>query len=241
MGQTLQLRIMDKNIKPHLSASIICSDLSNLVKDLKSLEAGGIDSIHFDVMDGVFVPRLGLPPEVLKTIKKNSKLPIYVHLMLNNPEDYLEIFKDAEADFFIVHVENLNHLHRTIYKIKELKCKVGVALNPATSLHSLDYILDDIDLVMLMAINPGIVGHKIIPNIYKKIEDLKNKLISHPKIKIKIDGGVSFESAPLMVNKGADILVCGTSTIFKENESLKDNIKKLRKHLKTYSISPKDE
>ena len=222
-----------KTSDPHLSASIICSDFSNLVKDLKLLEAGGIDSIHFDVMDGIFVPRLGLFPEVLKTIKSNSKLPVYVHLMLNNPEDYLEVFKQAGADSFIVHVENLEHLHRTVKKIRELRCGVGLALNPATSLSVLDYVLDDIDLVMLMAINPGIVGHKIIPSIYKKIEELKTKLVNHPKIIIKIDGGVSFESSPLMVQKGVNMLVCGTSTIFKEKESLKDNIKKLRKHLRS--------
>lgn len=220
-----------KNIsrkKYYLSASIVCSDFSNLQKELKLLEKGEVDYIHFDVMDGVFVPRYGLPPEILHTIKKLTKIPVDVHLMVCNPEPYIAKFAEAGADIITVHMENNPHIHRVLQLIKDYGIKAGVALNPATPITTLEYLLDDIDLVMLMAINPGILGHKLIPVMLRKIEDLKKYLEDRQNVIIEIDGGVSFDSAKTMVLNGANMLVCGTSTIFKQKHPLDVMLNKLR-------------
>lgn len=215
-------------MKYQLSASIICADLLNLEREVKLLEKGKIDRIHFDVMDGVFVPRYGLPPEVLKFIHTQTNIPITVHMMVQYPEPYIDIFKGSGADTIAFHIEPVKHIHRVIQKIKARGMKAGVALNMATPLNCLDYILPDLDLVMLMAINPGIVGHKLIPQAYEKISDLKEKLTEYPDVLIEIDGGVTPESAPKMIKNGADILVCGNSTIFKPNVPVDQRIKELR-------------
>lgn len=216
-------------MKYQFTASIICADLLNLKKEVDLLKKGKIDRIHFDVMDGIFVPRYGLPPEVLKFIHDEINIPITVHMMVCDPEPYIDIFSKAGADTIVFHVEPVNHTHRIIQKIKMNGIKAGVALNPATPLSVLDYILPDLDLVMLMAINPGIVGHKLIPQMIIKIADLKNKIKNYPDIKIEIDGGVTFESAPKMIENGADILVCGNSSIFKKDFSVDKTIPKFRK------------
>lgn len=211
-----------------LSASIICADLLNLEKEVDLLNIGKIDRIHFDVMDGVFVPRYGLPPEILKQIHSKKNIPITVHMMVQDPESYIEVIAKAGANALVFHIEPVFHVSRVLKKIKDAGMKAGVALNPATPLSVLDYVLSDVDLIMLMAINPGIVGHKLIPETLGKISDLKNKLKNYPDIKIEIDGGVTFESAPQMIKNGADILVCGNSTIFKPDERVDQKIKKLR-------------
>lgn len=217
-----------KKEKIFLSASIICANLLNLEADIKCLEKSGIDYLHFDVMDGQFVPRLGLFPEMLSAIKKITKIPIDVHLMIENPDNYIPAFINAGASIVAVHVESTPHLNRSLRLIKSLGAKAGVVLNPATSLSVLDYILDDIDLIMLMAINPGVVGHKLIPNSLKKISDLKKKIKNYPNMLIEVDGGVSFESTKNMVKAGANMLVCGSSTIFKPNEPIDKQIQDLR-------------
>ncbi len=216
-------------MKFKLSASLICAKLIALKQELKLLEKGGIDRIHFDVMDGIFVPRYGLPPEILKEVHQVTNIPVTVHLMVSDPEPYIEVFAKAGADAFVFHIEPVFHANRVLKKVKDAGMKAGVALNPATSLGVLDYVLEDLDLVMLMAINPGILGHKLIPGMLAKIADLKNKLKNYPDIKIEIDGGVTFESAPRMIKNGADILVCGNSTIFKPDALVDQKIKELRK------------
>jgi len=228
-GIGIQISNNVKN-KYQLSASLICGSPLSLGEDIKALQLGGIDALHFDVMDGEFVPRLGLYPELLKSIKKVSKLPVDVHLMIDNPEQFIPAFVDAGADYIVVHAESTNHLHRSIQSIKRLGCKAGVALNPATPLNVLDYVLSDIELIMVMVINPGIVGHKLIPSMMQKIADIKKKIELYPNIKIEIDGGVTPGSAAKMVETGADILVCGTSSIFKGND-LADNVRKFRNHV----------
>jgi ribulose-phosphate 3-epimerase len=202
-----------------LSASIICDDFSNLKNTLRLIKKGKIDYIHFDVMDGMFVPRYGLFPEVLQTIKRLSTLPVNTHLMVQNPEPYVKIFADSGSNIITVPVEGNLHLSRTIRMVKSAGIGVGIAINPATSLSVLDYVLDEIDLILLMAINPGIIGHKLIKTTYKKIEDLRN-MIAGKKILIEVDGGVTHESASKMVEKGADMLVCGSSTIFKQKKPI---------------------
>lgn len=211
-----------------LAASLICSNILDLGAEIRSLEEGGIDYIHIDVMDGDFVPRLGLHPEMVKAVRSITDIPIDVHLMINNPESFTTDFVKAGGDIITVHAESTKHLHRTIKLIRDAGVRAGVAINPGTSLHVLDYVLDDIDLVMLMAINPGIVGHKLIPQALHKISELKKKLADHPNIIIEIDGGVNPESAPEMIRHGADLLVCGTSMIFKPDVAVGQKLKEVR-------------
>ncbi len=213
-----------------LAASLVCADMMQLGREIKLLEKARIGYIHFDVMDGVFVPRYGLHPEILQALRKITLLPVDVHLMVTDPEPYIEIFAASGATIITVHVEACAHLHRTLYKIKKTGVKAGVALNPATPLSVLDYLWDDIDLVMLMAINPGIVGHKLIPGAMQKIKDLKEK-IGGRKIIIEIDGGVTTQSAPLMIRAGAHLLVCGSSTIFRPDANVLKKTKELHNML----------
>lgn len=216
--------------KYYLSASLICANHLEFGKEVKRLERGKIDYIHFDMMDGNFVPRYGLYPELISSIKKVSKLPIDVHMMTDEPIRYVKAIADAGADIIAVHAESCKHLHYTLKNIKENGVRTGVVLNYATPLNVLDYIMEDIDIVELMAINPGIVGHKVIPGIYKKISDLKEKIIaSGKKILIEIDGGVNPDTAAEMINAGADILVCGTSAIFKPDIAVNIKINEFRK------------
>lgn len=212
-----------------LAASIICGNPLNLEADLEALEKGGIDYIHFDVMDGIFVPRYGLFPEYLKAIRSKTDLPIEVHMMVQDPEPYIDEFIRAGATILTPHIEPLSHAHRTVMKIKGAGAKVGLALNPGTSLSSIDYVLEDLDLVMLMAINPGIVGHKLIPETMKKIADLRRRIDETGKdIIIEIDGGVTPESGIQMTEAGANMLVCGTGTIFQSPAKLDDKIREFR-------------
>ncbi len=212
-----------------LAASIICGNPLNLEADLAALEKGGIDYIHFDVMDGVFVPRYGLFPEYLKAIRSKTDIPIEVHMMVEDPEPYIADFVNAGADILTPHIEPLKHVHRTIMRIKDAGVKAGLALNYGTSLSVLDYILEDLDIVMLMAINPGIVGHKLIPGTIRKIADLRQRIDEIGKdILIEIDGGVTPESGIQMASAGANMLVCGTGTIFQPPATLDDKIREFR-------------
>ncbi|MCE9642726.1 MAG: ribulose-phosphate 3-epimerase [Candidatus Andersenbacteria bacterium] len=216
----------------NLAASIICGNPLNLQKDLAALKKGKIDYIHFDVMDGVFVPRYGLFPEYLKAIRSKTNIPIEVHMMVQNPEPYIQDFVDAGATIITPHIEPLMHPHRTVMKIKNAGVQAGLALNPGTSLSTLDYVLEDLDLLMLMAINPGIVGHKLIPGTMKKIADARKRIDETGKdIFLEIDGGVTPDSGHKMVAAGANMLVCGTGTIFQPPAQLDKKIQSFRKTL----------
>lgn len=217
------------NHQCQLAASIICGNPLNLEADLAALEKGGIDYIHFDVMDGVFVPRYGLFPEYLRVIRSKTNLPIEVHMMVQDPEPYIKDFVDSGATALTPHIEPLQHPHRTIMRIKQAGVQAGMALNYGTALSSLDYILEDLDIVMLMAINPGIVGHKLIPGAMRKIADLRKRIDQIGKdIVIEIDGGVTPESGIQMKQAGANMLVCGTGTIFQPPARLEDKIAEFR-------------
>jgi ribulose-phosphate 3-epimerase len=219
-----------ENPSYQLSASLICANMLELKDTVQQIDSSGCSNIHYDVMDGVFVPRYGLYPELLSSVKTITSLPVYVHMMTVEPEKYIQAFVDAGADCISVHAEACVHLHRVINLIKNKGIKAGIVLNIATSLSVLDYVWDEIDLIMLMAINPGIVGHKIIPVIYRKINDCRRKLAEKGiyNVAIEIDGGVTMESAPKMIDAGANMLVCGSSTIFKSDRTISECVCALR-------------
>jgi ribulose-phosphate 3-epimerase len=215
-----------------IAASLICADPLNLMGDLNQLIDSKVDFIHFDVMDGSFVPRYGLYPEILTSLRKKTQIPVDVHMMVDNPEDYIQDFKIAGADYYCFHLEASKHAHRIIKKIEIAGMKPGIALNPATPVSDLKYVILDIKMVVLMAINPGIVGHKLIPSMIEKIRDLRAFAIEmgNKDLLIEVDGGVTPESAQLMLDAGADLLVCGTGTIFRPQEdTLKNKILEFRK------------
>jgi ribulose-phosphate 3-epimerase len=215
--------------QPLVAASLICSDPLNLQNDINELIKGGADFIHFDVMDGQFVPRYGLYPEILSYLTKITNIPVDVHMMVSNPEDYIDDFCNAGAAFYNFHIESTAHAHRIVKKIEKTGMKAGVAFNPATTISSLDYLIEDIKMVVLMAINPGIVGHKLIPNMINKISDLREYADKrgNSELLIQIDGGVTFESGVKMIDAGADVLVCGTGTIYRPHEDTISNKIKL--------------
>ena len=213
----------------HIAASIICGNILNLKKNIKLLEKSRVEYIHFDVMDGIFVPRYGLYPEILQTIRSLTSIPIDVHLMVQNPEPYIPLLIQSGGNIIAVHVETCPHLHRTLKIIRRHGGQPGIVINPTTPLDTIDRVIDNISMVMLMAINPGITGQKMIPGSLKKIKKLKKKLKNHPNVLIGVDGGVNNETAPQMVKAGANMLVCGSSTIFKGDIPLDQKTKQLKK------------
>ena len=215
--------------KPELSCSVISGDPLSIREDVVLLEKGGINTFHFDVMDGVFVPRLGLYPEYLHMLKGLTSLPIEIHLMLADPEPYIEHFTKFGEVKLIPHIESMRHPIRTLMKIKEEKCTAGVAINPGTHLSTIEPVIDHIDSIMLMSINPGIVGHKLLDNTYERLTTLKNMIGLDKKVKIILDGGVTFENAVQLIEAGADSIVCGAGTVFKDKNGILENTSGLRK------------
>ena len=215
---------MAQNIK--ISPSILSADFSILGDEIKSLEQAGADLIHIDVMDGHFVPNITMGPPIIKMVRKCTKLPFDVHLMISPVEKYIKAFADAGSDIITIHPEATDNLKRAVGTIKSLGKKAGVSLNPKTPIGALMDVINDIDLILIMSVNPGFAGQSFMSEVLPKVTELR-KLINDKKLKIdiEIDGGINFETAPLAVKAGANILVSGT-TIF--SGSLKDNIQKLR-------------
>jgi ribulose-phosphate 3-epimerase len=195
-----------------IAPSILSADFMRLGDEIAAAEAAGADLIHVDVMDGHFVPNITIGPMIVEGLRKITKLPLDVHLMIETPDKYLQDFASAGADYITVHVEATAHLHRTVQCIKESGVKAGVSLNPATALCSLDYILTDVDMVLLMSVNPGFGGQKFIPSAIDKLRTLRG-IIRDKKLSvlIEVDGGVKPENAPAIVAAGADILVMGSA------------------------------
>lgn len=193
-----------------VSPSLLAADFANLQRDVEMLNASVADWIHVDIMDGNFVPNISFGLPVCEAVSKHAKKPLDVHLMIVNPEKYLESFKKAGAAHISVHIEACPHLHRTIQQIKELGCKAGVALNPHTPISQLEDIISDLDLVILMSVNPGFGGQRFIHQSLEKTEKLKNLILQkNTKTLIEIDGGVNLETGKLLKNAGADALVAG--------------------------------
>ena len=198
-----------------LAPSILSADFSKLAEDVAQVEKGGADYIHVDVMDGHFVPNISYGAVVMKSLEGKTDLPFDVHLMIENPDDYLEDFMTPNTEYITVHQEACPHLHRTVQHIKSLGVKAGVSINPATSLATLDYILDDVDMVLVMSVNPGFGGQKFIPSALEKIRELAEiRRAEELDFAIEIDGGVNLDNVQEIVSAGTDIVVAG-SAVFK--------------------------
>jgi ribulose-phosphate 3-epimerase len=196
----------------YIAPSILSADFSILGEEIKKVEYAGGDVIHIDVMDGHFVPNITIGPPVVKAIKKTTKLPFDVHLMIDNPDAYIDSFIDAGADMISVHVESCNHLNRAIQKIKQRGIKASVALNPATSLSAIDWVLDDVDMVLLMTVNPGFGGQSYIESVTGKIRSLRNIIRSkNLDVDIEVDGGIGPDNINKVTEAGANVIVSGSS------------------------------
>ncbi len=196
---------------PQLAPSILAADFANLQKEVEMLNASSADYIHVDVMDGIFVPNISFGIPVTEAIHRHAKKPLDVHLMIVNPELYLEAFVKAGAANLTVHVEACTHLHRTLQEIKRLGVRTGVALNPHTAIESLSEVLEEVDLVCVMSVNPGFGGQKFIEHSYAKVANLKEMILKKGiSTQNEVDGGVSGQNARRLVEAGADILVAGS-------------------------------
>lgn len=195
-----------------LSPSILSADFSKLGEDLKLIEDGGADYIHIDVMDGHFVPNITIGPDVVKSLRKLTELPFDVHLMIENPDDFIEDFYNAGADIITVHQESCVHLHRTIQKIKSFGLKAGVSINPATPVSFIKDIIRDVDMVLIMSVNPGFGGQSLIKNVKYKFEELNQMIRDYNlNIDVEIDGGVTINNLEEVLSWGANVIVAGSA------------------------------
>lgn len=223
-------------MKYFLSASLICGDPLKLSEEIEELEAAGIDLLHFDVMDGHFVPRIGLYPEMLSAIKRKTKVPVDVHLMIEEPEKYIPVFAKAGADYIAIHYEASGNLKQSLKMIRDYGAKAGVVLKVETPISAIKHVLEDVDLIVLMAIHPGILGQKMLPETLDRIGAVASEIKGHPNILIEVDGGVTPETVLNLISSGANVLVCGTGTIYRPHEdTLRNKIKTLREIIDTSS------
>ena len=214
---------------PLISPSILSADFAKLGEEVRAIDAAGADWIHVDVMDGHFVPNITIGPGVVKALRPHSSKPFDVHLMISPVDNFLDAFAEAGADMITVHPEAGPHLHRTIQRIKALGKKAGVSLNPATPAKMLDYVLEELDLVLVMSVNPGFGGQKFIPSQLKKIEAVANRVAKENlRVDIEVDGGIDPQTAPQAVSAGATVLVAGTAAFRGGPGAYAANIQALR-------------
>ena len=215
--------------KIQISPSILSADFSELGKEIKRLEEGGADMIHVDVMDGHFVPNLTIGPPVIKALRKNCSLKFDVHLMISPVHKYIEAYADAGADIITIHPEATDNLEESILKIKDLNKKVGVSLNPESKIDLIQGLLKEIDLVLIMSVNPGFGGQKFMPEVLEKIKQLKKiQIEKNVNFDIEIDGGINFDNCQLAIDAGANILVSGTTVFKSNNGDIEKNINLLK-------------
>lgn len=204
-----------------IAPSILSADYANLAKDIKEVETLGADYLHVDVMDGHFVPNINFGPLTVAGIRPHTKLPIDVHLMIENPDNYIPAFAKAGADFISVHVEATNHLHRSLQLIRSCDVKAAAVLNPATPIDTLKHVLNELDMVLFMTVNPGFGGQKFIPEVIEKIQEFKQLIVEkNLDIQIEVDGGINAETAKLCKAAGADVFVAGSFIYGKKDRSI---------------------
>jgi len=223
-----------KKIK--IAPSLMCSEFLELKKDLDIFEISNIDFLHIDIMDGHYVPNFTLGVDFCKAVSSYSDIPLDIHLMIENIDDHIPSFSFSKSSIISIHPEVSYHPLRSIQLIKDNGLKAGIAVDPSISLEEVKYLLQDLDMVCIMTVNPGYSGQKLIKQTLKKIEEFSKYLeLMNLNIDIEVDGNVSWDNIPKMVNAGADILVAGTSSIFSDDKDLADNIKKLKKLLSDLS------
>jgi len=215
-----------------IGPSLMCADWGNLQQDILMLDRAGVDFFHFDIMDGKFVPNFTMGPAIIESLRQWSAKPFDIHLMVEEPERYIDLFADAGADWISVHAESKVHLQRALQAIHDRGLKAGVALNPSTPLSVLEYVLDVTDYICVMTVNPGFSGQSFIQSMYGKIGTLE-KIVRESKreIQIQVDGNIGYKTIPRVVEQGANLLVCGTSSVFATGQ-LEQNVYKLRQFLK---------
>ena len=220
---------------PLIAPSILSADFGRLAEAVHQVETAGADWIHIDVMDGHFVPNLTVGPPIVEALRKVTTLPLDVHLMMTNPDAFIGEFAEAGADYLTVHVETCPHLHRTLQSIKEHKVKAGVTLNPATCVSTLEEIIGEIDLILVMSVNPGFGGQKFISSCLEKISRVRHMLTqANSHSHLEVDGGVNLQNAGAIIKAGADVLVSGSAIFGSENYS--NTIQQMRTSGQTVTV-----
>lgn len=216
-----------------IGPSLMCADMGVLKETVIRLDQAGVDFFHLDVMDGSFVPNFTMGPDLIKSIRSYTNKPFDVHLMVKNPENHLDTFIEAGANMISVHAEATEHLQRTLQTIRDKGLKAGVALNPSTPIEELKYVIDTVDYITVMTVNPGFAGQKFIPLMYQKVKDLKHLFDKEGyNIDIQVDGNIGYETIPGVIENGANMLVCGTSSLFKSEITFEEAVSQLKKFIK---------